>query len=108
AEQPVTRAARDERAGANTQRGVAHYEPPRTWHPRPPDAAARSCVGVGAAQLDRSAAIVTATLRYDSPARDVDSPLARPPLMRVMLVDDHPIVRRGLRDILVDAFAGAI
>jgi DNA-binding NarL/FixJ family response regulator len=25
-----------------------------------------------------------------------------------MLVDDHPIVRRGLRDILADAFAGAI
>jgi DNA-binding NarL/FixJ family response regulator len=26
----------------------------------------------------------------------------------VILVDDHPIVRRGLRDILVDAFPGAI
>ena len=27
--------------------------------------------------------------------------------MRIMLVDDHPIVRRGVRDILVDAFPGA-
>lgn len=26
------------------------------------------------------------------------------PAMRVMLVDDHPIVRRGVRDILADAF----
>ena len=30
---------------------------------------------------------------------------ARPAGLRIMLVDDHPIVRRGLRDILVDAFA---
>ena len=28
----------------------------------------------------------------------------RPAGLRIMLVDDHPIVRRGLRDILVDAF----
>lgn len=28
--------------------------------------------------------------------------------LRIMLVDDHPIVRRGLRDLLVDAFAGAV
>lgn len=34
--------------------------------------------------------------------------IARPSSLRIMLVDDHPIVRRGLRDILVDAFAGAI
>jgi DNA-binding NarL/FixJ family response regulator len=27
--------------------------------------------------------------------------------LRVILVDDHPIVRRGLRDLLADAFAGA-
>ena len=27
--------------------------------------------------------------------------------LRIMLVDDHPIVRRGVRDILVDAFPGA-
>jgi len=27
--------------------------------------------------------------------------------LRMMLVDDHPIVRRGVRDILVDAFPGA-
>ena len=26
--------------------------------------------------------------------------------LRIMLVDDHPIVRRGVRDILVDAFPG--
>ena len=32
----------------------------------------------------------------------------RPASLRVMLVDDHPIVRRGLRDILVEAFAGAV
>ena len=28
--------------------------------------------------------------------------------LRVMLVDDHPIVRRGLRDILASAFAGSV
>ena len=28
--------------------------------------------------------------------------------LRIMLVDDHPIVRRGLRDILADAFEGAV
>jgi len=28
--------------------------------------------------------------------------------LRIMLVDDHPIVRRGVRDILVDAFPGAM
>src|SRR5262245_29589233 len=28
--------------------------------------------------------------------------------LRILLVDDHPIVRRGLRDILVEAFAGVI
>jgi two-component system, NarL family, invasion response regulator UvrY len=32
---------------------------------------------------------------------------ARPAGLRIMLVDDHPIVRRGLRDILVDAFTDA-
>jgi DNA-binding NarL/FixJ family response regulator len=31
----------------------------------------------------------------------------RPVSLQVMLVDDHPIVRRGLRDLLADAFAGA-
>lgn len=31
----------------------------------------------------------------------------RPPLLNIMLVDDHPIVRRGLRDILAEAFEGA-
>ncbi|MEQ1912694.1 MAG: response regulator transcription factor, partial [Vicinamibacterales bacterium] len=28
--------------------------------------------------------------------------------VRIMLVDDHPVVRRGLRDILADAFDGAV
>ena len=40
--------------------------------------------------------------------RESDTTIARPSSLRIMLVDDHPIVRRGLRDILVDAFAGAI
>ena len=30
------------------------------------------------------------------------------PTLRILLVDDHPVVRRGLRDILVDAFEGAV
>ena len=30
------------------------------------------------------------------------------PALRIMLVDDHPIVRRGLRDILVEAFDQAV
>jgi two-component system, NarL family, invasion response regulator UvrY len=51
---------------------------------------------------------VTAIARYDSPSRDTDLTAARPASLRVMLVDDHPIVRRGLRDILADAFPGAI
>jgi len=40
--------------------------------------------------------------------RDNDTTAPRPTSLRVILVDDHPIVRRGLRDILVDAFPGAI
>lgn len=28
--------------------------------------------------------------------------------LRIMLVDDHPIVRRGLRDILVNAFTDSV
>ncbi len=40
--------------------------------------------------------------------RESESTIARPSALRIMLVDDHPIVRRGLRDILVDAFAGAV
>jgi len=51
---------------------------------------------------------VTATLRYEPPDRDTDATAPRPASLRVMLVDDHPIVRRGLRDILADAFTGAI
>ena len=51
---------------------------------------------------------MTTTLRYDSPPRDTDAAGTRPASLRVMLVDDHPIVRRGLRDILADAFAGAV
>src|SRR4029450_1889659 len=50
---------------------------------------------------------MTATVRYDSPGREAAAATRSAPL-RVMLVDDHPIVRRGLRDLLADAFAGAI
>lgn len=32
----------------------------------------------------------------------------RPPSLRIMLIDDHPIVRRGVRDILSDAYSAAI
>ncbi|HEY3093730.1 MAG TPA: response regulator transcription factor [Vicinamibacterales bacterium] len=49
---------------------------------------------------------MTAIVR-DPAVRDADV-TARPTSLRVMLVDDHPIVRRGLRDILADAFAGAV
>ena len=49
---------------------------------------------------------MNATLK-DPPVRD-DATAPRPTSLRVMLVDDHPIVRRGLRDILVDAFPGAM
>jgi DNA-binding NarL/FixJ family response regulator len=33
---------------------------------------------------------------------------ARQAPLRIMLVDDHPIVRRGLRDLLAEAFDGAV
>ena len=49
---------------------------------------------------------MTATQRYESPEREAGT-LSRSAGLRIMLVDDHPIVRRGLRDILSDAFAGA-
>ena len=49
---------------------------------------------------------MTATQRYESSERDAET-LTRSAGLRIMLVDDHPIVRRGLRDILIDAFAGA-
>jgi DNA-binding NarL/FixJ family response regulator len=48
---------------------------------------------------------VTATTRWDSAACDEAMP--RRTSLQVMLVDDHPIVRRGLRELLADAFAGA-
>ena len=47
-------------------------------------------------------------VKTESVGRESETPIARPSSLRIMLVDDHPIVRRGLRDILVDAFAGAI
>ncbi len=47
-------------------------------------------------------------VKTESFVRESETPIARPSSLRIMLVDDHPIVRRGLRDILVDAFAGAI
>ena len=40
--------------------------------------------------------------------RETEATGARAAPLRIMLVDDHPIVRRGLRDILADAFAGAV
>ena len=49
---------------------------------------------------------MTATQRYESSEREAET-LTRSAGLRIMLVDDHPIVRRGLRDILIDAFAGA-
>lgn len=48
---------------------------------------------------------MSATARWDSAMREEATP--RPVSLQVMLVDDHPIVRRGLRDLLADAFAGA-
>lgn len=48
---------------------------------------------------------MTAADRTETPARESDVTVSRSATMRIMLVDDHPIVRRGLRDILVDAFA---
>ena len=50
---------------------------------------------------------MSTTVRYDSTGREADV-ATRPAALRIMLVDDHPIVRRGLRDLLADAFAGAI
>jgi len=45
------------------------------------------------------------TARTESLTRESETTVTRPSTLRIMLVDDHPIVRRGLRDILVDAFA---
>jgi DNA-binding NarL/FixJ family response regulator len=50
---------------------------------------------------------VSASLK-EAQTRDNDTTPPRPTSLRVILVDDHPIVRRGLRDILVDAFPGAV
>ena len=47
-------------------------------------------------------------MKTESIGREAEATVARPAALRIMLVDDHPIVRRGLRDILVDAFAGAV
>ena len=37
-----------------------------------------------------------------------DDMIGQAPTLRILLVDDHPIVRRGLRDILVDTFSGSM
>lgn len=50
--------------------------------------------------------MTTTAQRFDAREGEA-SILTRPGALRIMLVDDHPIVRRGLRDILIDAFAGA-
>ncbi len=44
------------------------------------------------------------------PDRHAHGPAAagRLQTLRIMLVDDHPIVRRGLRDVLAEAFADAV
>jgi DNA-binding NarL/FixJ family response regulator len=38
------------------------------------------------------------------PARDFDPPIGHRPAARVLLVDDHPVVRQGIKQILTDAF----
>jgi DNA-binding NarL/FixJ family response regulator len=50
---------------------------------------------------------VNSAARYDPPAGEADV-RTRSSALHLILVDDHPIVRRGLRDILADAFEGAI
>jgi two-component system invasion response regulator UvrY len=47
-------------------------------------------------------------VKTESIARETETTGARTAPLRIMLVDDHPIVRRGIRDILADAFAGAV
>jgi DNA-binding NarL/FixJ family response regulator len=46
-------------------------------------------------------------VKTEALTREPETTAIRPSSLRIILVDDHPIVRRGLRDILVDAFAGA-
>jgi two-component system invasion response regulator UvrY len=73
--------------------------------------------GRGAFDVRRARGVVDAIRKaFDHdlagpPARPITSPriaAGDPPAMRVLIVDDHGIVRRGLRALLADEFRGAV